>query len=159
MTSFKMKQKLPSEEMICRKFWRSVESMIAKGIIERGDIFCISNNQRGGKKQSQFRQHLDKLLGVTAGVADYCVLGIGFMEAKRVIRHNKNGTVGTTKPTDEQEIFAARCLAKGQRYEVFYTAEQGIDILVRWLELDKRFTPATSYLKTVSPTELLKAPI
>jgi hypothetical protein len=151
-----LKSKLPTEEMICQKFWRSVESMIAKGIIERGDIFCISNNQRGGKKQGQFRQHLDKLLGVTAGVADYHVLGIGFMEAKRVDRVNKNGTVHHTEQTMEQKQFEARCKAKGQRYEVFYTAEQGIDILIRWLELEKQgiqslknFTPATEYLKKV----------
>lgn len=144
-----LKNKLPTEEMICRLFWRSVEDMIAKGVIERGDIFCISNNQRGGKKQSQFRQHLDKLLGVTAGVADYCVLGIGFLEAKRVDRVNKNGTVHCTEQSDEQRQFEARCKAKGQKYEVFYTAEQGIDILLSWIKPQSTFTPATDYLKRV----------
>lgn len=143
------KNKLPTEEQIARKFWQSVESMIAKGIIQRGDIFCISNNQRGGKKQSQFRQHLDKLLGVTAGVADYCVLGIGFLEAKRVDRVNKNGTVHHTEQSIEQKQFEARCKAKGQKYEVFYTAEQGIDILLSWIKPQSTFTPATDYLKRV----------
>lgn len=144
-----VKEKLPTEEAICRLFWRSVEGLIAKGIIQRGDIFCISNNQRGGKKQSQFRQYLDKQLGVTAGVADYCVLGAGFMEAKRVIRVNKNGTFGYSEQSDEQKVFEARCKAKGQKYEVFYTAEQGIDILLSWIKPQGNFTPATDYLKRV----------
>jgi len=143
-----LKNKLPTEETICREFWKSVESMIAKGIIQRGDIFCISNNQRGGKRDSQLRQHFDKQLGVTAGVADYCVLGIGYMEAKRVDRINKNGTVHHTEQTIEQKQFEARCKAKGQKYEIFYTPQQGIDILLSWLAIPQ-FTPATEYLKKV----------
>jgi hypothetical protein len=151
-----MKEILPTEEMICRDFWKSVESMISKGIIHRGDVFCISNNQRGGKKDSGFRQHLDNLLGVTKGVADYCVLGIGYLEAKRVDRVNKNGTVHVTEQSPEQIDFELRCKAKGQKYAVFYSAREGIDILREWLECEKQnhtvksgFTPASDYLKKI----------
>lgn len=151
-----MKQLLPLEEEIARDFWKSVKSMMDNGTIQYGDVFCISNNQRGGKKDSAFRQKLDSMVGVTKGVADYCVLGIGYLELKRIDRVNKNGTVHVTEQTPEQTDFELRCKAKGQKYAVFYSAKEGVDILLEWLECEKKlhnvkngFTPASEYLKKV----------
>jgi len=118
------------EEDVCRLFWRQVEELKRARVIGPFDIFCISNNQRGN---SMIRQNLDKLIGLTKGVADYAVLGVGYLEAKRVLRVNKDGREVISDQTAEQKDFEQACIAKGLKYAVFYTPEMGIDLLLRWL--------------------------
>ena len=123
-----------------------VTDIVPAGVIKPFDIFCISNNQRGN---SMIRQNLDKMLGVTKGVADYCVLGIGYLEAKRIQRINKDGRVVPTGQQPEQIDFEIACAARGQKYATFYTPEMGIDILLAWLKEKRSFIPATEFLKRV----------
>lgn len=118
------------EEDICRIFWSMVEELKLRRKLSEFDIYCVSNNQRTSKPWSQAK---DKLVGVTKGVADYCVTGIGYMEAKRITRINKDGSYTISKQTPEQKRFEAACVAKGQKYAVFWSAEQGIAILKEWL--------------------------
>ncbi len=123
---------LPTEEQMCRKFWQQVLQLRAYGKIKKYDIFCISNNQRG---KDAIKQKFDKLLGVESGAADYCIPGIGFLEAKRIDRVNKNGTVHHTAQFDEQKEFQAAVESKGLKYALFWTPQQGIDLLAEWLNI------------------------
>lgn len=122
----------PKEEDVCCVFWRMVEQLKKAKIIGKYDIFCISNNQRGN---SVIRQVMDKRIGVTKGVADYEVVGIGYLEAKRVLRTNQDGRQVASTQTEEQKEFQASVVAKGLKYATFHTPQMGIEILNKWLGL------------------------
>lgn len=134
------------EEDIVRAFTKEVESLEQRGILKEFDVFCISNNQRGN---SVIRQMLDKMIGVKKGVADYRVGGIGYLEAKRVERINKDGTIVISEQTPEQIEFMNDVRSRGERYEIFWEAQQGIEILLSWIKPQSSFTPAADYLKRV----------
>lgn len=118
------------EEDVCCLFWKQVEQLKRAKVIGKYDIFCISNNQRGN---NVIRQVMDKRLGVTKGVADYEVVGIGYLEAKRILRVNKDGRVVPTDQEDEQKEFEQSVLDKGLKYATFHTPQMGVDILCQWL--------------------------
>jgi len=123
-----------SEEDMCKAFWRLIQNLQLWGKLGKYDIFCISNNQRSSKAWAQGK---DKLLGVTPGVADYCVPGHGFMEAKRYTL-TKTGKLSTASSTQslEQEAFQAAMEAKGVKYAIFRTPNEGVDILGKWLGIE-----------------------
>ena len=123
---------LPTEEAMCRTFWKQVLQLRAYGKIKKYDIFCISNNQRGN---SMIRQAMDKLLGVERGVSDYHVPGHGYLEAKRITGYRKDGSPIVSKQSEEQVEFQAAIEAKGLKYALFWTPQQGIDLLAEWLNI------------------------
>ena len=125
------KSGLDTEEMMCRKFWKQIEQLKAVGVLGEFDVFAISNNQRGGN--NGLRQKLDQWIGLTKGVADYCIPGVGFLEAKRIDRVNKNGTVHVTEQEPEQKLFQTSVEAKGLKYALFWTPQMGIDLTLNWL--------------------------
>lgn len=138
-----MKRLYPLEEDICIAFWSQVEQLKAAKRIGTYDIYCVSNNQRGN---SMIRQVMDKRIGVKRGVADYCIPGIGYLEAKRIERHLKDGSPVITKQSDEQKDFQKAMQKKGLRYALFWTPQQGIEILLSWLPKKHGFIPAGEFL-------------
>lgn len=122
-----------SEEAMRRKFWKLVEIYKLQKVIGEHEIFAISNNQRTGGQTGRKRQIFDKLVGVTPGVADYCVPGHGWLEAKRYTL--KDGKLIKTGLFPEQKAFRGSVMAKGDKFEIFRTPGEGIDILRGWLEI------------------------
>ena len=134
------------EEDIVRAFTKEVQSLEKRKILKEFDVFCISNNQRGN---SAIRQMLDKMIGVKKGVADYRVGGIGYLEAKRVERINKDGTIVISQQTPEQIRFMNDVSSRGEKYELFWEVHQGIDILLSWIKKAHHFTPCEDYLPKI----------
>lgn len=83
-------------------------------------VFHIANEQFTSKR---YTQHL-KQMGLTAGVADYCVLvsggRVGFIEFKRDAK---------CRISDKQKQFREACVGLGIPYHVCWDVETAIEIV------------------------------
>lgn len=119
-----------SEETMCREFWKLILGYRQAGKIHEFDIYHNSNNQRIGGRAGVIKQQKDKMMGVVAGVADYTVVGYGYLEAK--IYTVKDGKITKTYLNPRQKRFRERVLQKGLKFDEFRTPREGINILEQW---------------------------
>lgn len=128
------KQVFGSEAAVCQEFWKQVLMYQSYNLMPEFSIFHISNGQHSGtEKQRKRAGGKDKSMGVVRGVADYCVPGHGFLEAKRY-RREKNGRIVQTNLNKKlrQPEFKAYVESIGLKHAVFRTPREGIDILQEW---------------------------
>ena len=131
------------EESICITFMDFVRLAESTGHM-RGysKVFHIPNGQRAGSSNVSRRiaGGIEKRMGVWAGVADYCVIcdktehftftWVGFLEAKRP---------GEDR-TPKQKKFKEWTDEMGIKNEIFFTPEEGIDLLIGYGAILPSFT-------------------
>lgn len=117
-----------SEEAMCKDFWKQIMFLQMHNKINEGRIYHIPNGQKAGssKKARMIAGAKDKAMGATAGVWDYCVQGIGYLEAKYY--KQENGKVKKTYLSINQKVFRDNTLKflPKCKFEVFRTPEEGI---------------------------------
>jgi hypothetical protein len=110
----------PTEDQICKTFAAMVQMHVNVGALHHFDVYHINNGEHSGATAGRANRRANEL-GQKRGVADYCVCGRHYLEAK-----SKKGV-----QTQEQKEFEAYCKSIGARYHVFRDAEEGL-----WLVLE-----------------------
>lgn len=109
------------EKEICKRFFSQVNRLIAINYFK--SKFCIFHvpNQQYTTIQYTFQL---KAMGLTAGVADYCVLlsggKVAFIEFKRHVKE---------KLSPRQELFKHKCQELNIPYFIVSDVDNGVQIL------------------------------
>lgn len=123
-----------SEEAMCKAFFKDVMLSVMYGHLDENRIYHVPMGQKAGSsaKARMIAGSKDKAMGATAGVWDYTVQGVGYMEAKYY--YEKDGKVKKTYLSPSQKNFRDNTLAfwPDCKFEVFRTPQEGMAILKEW---------------------------
>ena len=116
-----IKIKQPTEKQICISFYKQYKQLQALNYFPKKLIvFHIANEQYTSKGYTMSL----KAMGLTSGVADYCVLceygKVAFIEFKRNAK---------SKLSPNQEWFKEQCEAMGISYAVKWTSQDALTFL------------------------------
>lgn len=113
----------PTEKEICTKFFIKFSTLQSCGYFKKKLLmFHVANEQYNNRNYTMSLQRM----GLTAGVADYCVLleggKVAFIEFKRNAK---------AKMSDNQIWFKERCEALDIPYSLHWTIEGAIEFIQR----------------------------
>lgn len=120
-TRAKATNSTPTEKQICTQFFIKFSTLQACSYFKKKMlVFHIANEQYNNRNYTMSLQRM----GLTAGVADYCILleggKVAFIEFKRNAK---------LKPSENQLWFKERCDALGIPYSLQWTMEGAIEFI------------------------------
>lgn len=119
------------EQRLCIEFAARIRLLEYYSQLKDVLWFFIPMGQSAGKSRlsRQVAGHIDKLMGARAGVADYFFKAphktqILFLEAK----------IKTGVQSEAQKNFQIAVEKRGDMYKIFKTVEEGIDIVINYIQ-------------------------